>query len=231
MYWNLFQFTANTLLQCIKARLTTFLVVNYANLQFAVGYLTTIGNTCSHLHFKKAPKEEGFLAACEVTALHLKVQTADWSTVEDCWRCVVLHPLDIFVRVPMSQAVHHGQEVVSFAAGTGGLISRLCELSHDLSQLCISLLVLKDNVIHQSQCQSGHQRDLHFITVNPVRLAKPHISDHCLHLCLCTLMSTWQQPGTKHVLWFQQHSNSEIFKVLWSALVLRWQLYGQSFCH
>ncbi len=69
-----------------------------------------------------------------------------------------------------SQAVHHGQEVVSFAAGSGRLISRLCKLSHDLGKLRIGLLVLK--VIHQSQNQIGYHKDLYLITVNPVRLVR-----------------------------------------------------------
>jgi len=42
-----------------------------------------------------------------------------------------------------SQSIHHGQEVITLAAGTGGRFSRLSELSHDLSQLSIGLFVLK----------------------------------------------------------------------------------------
>lgn len=114
----------------------------------------------AHICILKAPKEEGFLAAFEVTALCLQVQTADWSTgdqtVDDAL-CSTLRGISL--RMTMSQAVHHGQKVVSFAAGTGRLISRLCKLSHDLCQLCIGLLVLKDNVIHQSQYQSDYHSD------------------------------------------------------------------------
>lgn len=82
----------------------------------------------------------------------LQVQTADWSTVEQTVDdALCLTPLGTSVGATMSQTIHHGQKVVSFAAGTGRLISRLCELSHDLGQLRIGLLVLKDNVIHQSE--------------------------------------------------------------------------------
>lgn len=135
----------------LKAQLTTFLVVNYANLQFAVSHLTTTGNTCSHLHFKSTQRRRfsGCMWGCCKAFAGTDSRLVYSRT--DCWRCVVPHPPGISVRVTMSQAVHHGQKVVSFAAGAGGLISRLCELSHDLSQLCIGLLVLKDNVIHQSQ--------------------------------------------------------------------------------
>lgn len=42
-----------------------------------------------------------------------------------------------------SQSIHHGQEVITLAAGTGGRFSRLSKLSHDLSQLSIGLFVLK----------------------------------------------------------------------------------------
>lgn len=106
--------------------------------------------TPAHICILKAPKEEGFLAACEVAAVYLQVQTADWSTVEQTVDVAMCPspPGGSSVRVTMSQAIHHGQKVVSFAAGTGRLISRLCELSHDLGQLCIGLLVLKDNIIH-----------------------------------------------------------------------------------
>lgn len=46
-----------------------------------------------------------------------------------------------------SQAVHHGQEVVSFAAAAGRLVSRLCKLPHDFSQFCVGLQVLLHRVI------------------------------------------------------------------------------------
>lgn len=97
----------------------------------------------AHMCILKAPKEEGFLAAFEVTALYLLVRTADWSigdqTVDNA---LCPTPRGISVTMTMSQAVHHGQKVVSFAAGTGRLISRLGKLSHDLGQLCIGLLIL-----------------------------------------------------------------------------------------
>lgn len=38
--------------------------------------------TPAHVCILEAPKEEGFLAACEVAAGYLQVQTAHWSTVE-----------------------------------------------------------------------------------------------------------------------------------------------------
>lgn len=100
----------------------------------------------------------------------MQVQTADWSTVEptaDDALCPTPPPPGHFCLGDMSQTIHHGQKVISFAAGTGRLVSRLGELSHDLGQLSIGLLVLEDNVIHQSQCWSGHRR-LHLIRVNPV---------------------------------------------------------------
>lgn len=53
----------------------------------------------------------------------------------------------VSIRRDRSQAVHHGQQVVSFAAAAGRLLSRLGKLPHDFSQLCVCLLVLLHRVI------------------------------------------------------------------------------------
>lgn len=45
-----------------------------------------------------------------------------------------------------SQTIHHGQKVISFAAGTGWWIPRLCKLSHDFGKLSAGLLVLEDEI-------------------------------------------------------------------------------------
>lgn len=50
-------------------------------------------------------------------------------------------------RRDRSQAIHHGQQVVSFTAAAGRLVSRLGKLPHDFSQLCVGLLVLLHRVI------------------------------------------------------------------------------------
>lgn len=93
---------------------------------------------------KKHPKKKDFLTACEVSAVQYAgtdKQTGLQSNMPLTMRCA----RSLGISVTTSQPVHHGQKVVSFAAGTGRLISRLCELAHDLGQLCIGLLVLKDN--------------------------------------------------------------------------------------
>lgn len=53
----------------------------------------------------------------------------------------------VSIRRGSSQAVHHGEEVVSFAAPAGRLVSRLGKLPHDFSQFCVGLLVLLHRVI------------------------------------------------------------------------------------
>lgn len=109
--------------------------------------------TPAHICILRQPNNKVYWLHCEVAAVHLPVQTAYWSTVEQAGDDA-LCPDHWGISVRMSQAVHHGQKVVSFAAGTGRWIPRLCELPHDLGQLCIGLLVLEDNVIHQSQWSS-----------------------------------------------------------------------------
>lgn len=48
--------------------------------KFAVGHFIS-WNTCIHLHLNSTQRQ-GFLAACEVVAVYLQVQAADYSTVE-----------------------------------------------------------------------------------------------------------------------------------------------------
>lgn len=51
------------------------------------------------------------------------------------------------IRRKRSQTVHHGKEVVSFAAAAGHLVSSLGELAHYFSQFRVGLLVLSHKVI------------------------------------------------------------------------------------
>lgn len=157
----------------LKAWLIAFFVGNYANLQFIIWQPV-------ETPAPSAPKEVGFFSGCmwglcivfAGTDSRL-VYSRTVPTVDDALRH---SSRAISVRVTMSQSIHHCQKVITFAAGTGRLVPRLCELSHDLGKLCIGLLVLKDNVIHQSQCKSGHYSVLYLITVNSIRPAKPYIS-------------------------------------------------------
>lgn len=79
----------------LEVWLTTFLVVNYANLQFVIWQPMW---TPAHTWMSKAPKEEGFLAAYEVAAVYLQVQTTGCSTVEQTvQQCIVPHLPEAFL--------------------------------------------------------------------------------------------------------------------------------------
>lgn len=59
----------------LKAWLTTFLVVNYANVQLVIWQPI---EKPAHIFILK----EGFLTACQVAAVYTQLQTEDWSTVK-----------------------------------------------------------------------------------------------------------------------------------------------------
>lgn len=75
-------------------------------------------------------REGGFVAG--------RSRIRGWYCRTDSW--------DLSAGITASQTIHHGQKVISFAAGTGWLIPRLCKLSHDFSKLSAGLLVLQDKI-------------------------------------------------------------------------------------
>lgn len=94
---------------------------------------------------------------------------------------------DLSAGITTSQTIHHGQKVISFAAGTGWLIPRLCKLSHDFSKLSAGLSVLQDKIkkpsiplLKQVKCAQMHNS-------NYVRMMEK------LYLCCLNLYdSVWQ---------------------------------------
>lgn len=112
----------------------------------------------------KSIQKRCFLAAGGVTAVYLQVRTTGCSTVGQAVKNAYSPILrGISVRVTMSQTIHHGKKVVSFAAGTGRLISRLCKLPHDLGQLCIGLLILRqDRQYHPLITVSSQRHTPHY---------------------------------------------------------------------
>lgn len=102
-----------------------------------------------------------------------------WYCRTDSW--------DLSAGITVSQTIHHGQKVISFAAGTGWLIPTLCKFSHDFSKLSTGLLVLQDKIKNPSipllkQVKCAQMRNSNYVTM---------MEKHYL-CCLNLYDSVWQ---------------------------------------